>query len=1220
MNFEYSPYILPLIAAALISATVAVYAWMRRSTNSAFALFLMSAAIFEWAVGYSLEIAGTNIETKYFWGVIQYFGIAFAPYGWLLFSMAYSDHAKIITRRFAFLAALIPSITVLLALTTKWHGLIWSEYHINHSGDFSALGVSYGAWFWAHFVYSYAILLIGTVLLVRVLWRRQGMHREQIVALLIAVLAPWIGNALYLTGHSPIPHLDLTPFAFTVTVAALAWATFGFHLVDITPLARDSVIDSMREGVIVLNTRGNVVDINNAAARMIDVPIANAIGKTADDVFHPWSHLVERFRNATEAKDVISVGEGESKRSYEVRLSPLHDSQSHLVGRVIMLRAMDNEALKQERDLLERLVEERTHELAAARDESEKISADLRKYYRAIEQSGGSVVITDIKGNIEYVNPGFERATGYSLAEAQGENPRLLKSGRQSDEYYRQMWQTISCGETWQGEFLNKRKDGSLYWEAATIAPVLNQQGAITNYVAIKQDITEQKTLQDQLQKQNDYLSILHATALDLLKSKDIAVLLNMIVSNAVELVGASYGYIFLSEGDDLVLRAATANDNFVSNIGYREKKPAAGILGRVWQTMKPFALEDYSAWNERNSFYESLNPHAFAGIPIIGRSGALGVLEVARLGDNLSPFTPQEISEFEQLAALASLALDNANLYAQAENELAERKRAQDSLQRSNQHEQVINSLLKIVLEDKSMDEALAAILDEILSIKWLTIAPKGGIFLFNEQTNRLDLRVHRNLAPALQTMCSQIALGQCLCGRAALTREIQFADCLDERHEIRYEGIQEHGHYNVPILQGEKILGVVVLYLPHGYQKTEKDINFLRAAADAIASILRRKQTENLLLESETRFRQIVENANDVIYRTDTQGNFTYVNPTSLIIMGYKNESEVIGRNYLELAAPEWRHKLKRFYDHQFLTKQSNSYFEFPAINANDETIWFGQSVQIIEEGGAVVGFQAVARDITNLVKARDALAISRDQALEANRAKGQLLSRVSHELRTPLGGILGFAELIQIKAFGALNEKQAHAVDNIIASANYLTSMVNDLLDEAQMESRSMLLDNAYFNPAELIEKVQSSMTVLAAKKGVAFHVDLSADLPNEIYGDIKRLQQIIVNLAGNAIKFTREGEVRVSFKRPTPTRWAIEVRDTGAGIPQSEYESIFEPFRQVNNAITRENRGSGLGLSITKQLVEIMGGQINLESEIGKGSLFVIALPIINAPGE
>ena len=143
MSFEYSPYILPLIAAALVSATVAIYAWTRRSATGALPLFLMSVSIFVWTVGYSLEIAGTNIETKYFWGVIQYIGIAFAPYGWLIFSIVYSEQIKTISRRFIILTALIPSITVLLALTTKWNGLIWAQYHIYRQGEFSAIDASF---------------------------------------------------------------------------------------------------------------------------------------------------------------------------------------------------------------------------------------------------------------------------------------------------------------------------------------------------------------------------------------------------------------------------------------------------------------------------------------------------------------------------------------------------------------------------------------------------------------------------------------------------------------------------------------------------------------------------------------------------------------------------------------------------------------------------------------------------------------------------------------------------------------------------------------------------------------------------------------------------------------------------------------------------------------------------------------------------------------------
>lgn len=1049
MSFAYSPYILPLIAAAIVSATVAIYAWTRRSANGALELSLMSASIFVWTVGYSFEIAGTNIETKYFWGVIQYFGIAFAPYFWLIFAIDYSDNAKIISRRFIILTALIPSITVLLALTTKWHGMIWSEYHIEQQGAFSAIDATYGPWFWVHFSYSYIILLIGTILLIRALLRRHGMYRGQVAAMLIAVITPWVGNALYLTGNSPIPYLDLTPFAFTITVAALAWAVFGFHLVDITPLARDRVVDSMREGMVVLDVRGNVVDINNAAASMIGVPVANVIGKTVEDILRPWSHLVERFRNVMEGKDEISVGEGETKRQYEVRLSPLQDPQGQLVGRVIMLRAMDEEALQQERDLLERLVDERTHELAAMRDESVKISNELRKYFRAIEQSENTIVITDINGNIEYANPKFERSTGYSIAEVKGKTPRILKSGRQPAEYYSQLWETISGGNAWTGEFLNKRRDGSLYWESATIAPVIDQKGVITNYVAIKEDITEQKIMQDQLQKQNDYLSILHQITLDLLNRREINDLLQVVVDRSAILLDAPFSELMLEKDGVLIVESFT--NNLHRTKGDRVTRQEGKLSWQALDTHQPVVLEDYSTWEHRHELYNSQSLHATADFPVMAGNRCLGVLALGRSQSNYE-FTAEQIETGILFARLVALVLDNANLYESAMMEIDRRKRA------------VI------------------------------------------------------------------------------------------------------------------------------------------------------------LLQESEARFRQIVENASDIIYRFDVNGNCTYANPSTLKMMGYSDEQEVLGKNYLDLTMPETRHKLKRFYDHQYISKTISTYYEFPVVTVDGQMVWIGQNVQLILDGEQAIGFQAVGRNITQLRQAQEALALSRDQALDASRFKSQLLSRVSHELRTPLGGILGYAELLQYKAFGSLSERQHDAVKNIIESTHYLTSIVNDLLDEAQIESKSLNLHNEYFNPVDLLEKIKSTMSSLADKKGVTFRAEIASDLPSELYGDVKRLQQIVINLAGNAIKFTKQGEVSVSIKRPAPADWSIEVQDTGAGILHSEQEFIFEPFRQVNNSITRENRGSGLGLAITRQLVELMGGQINLESEIGKGSLFTVTLPITNAPGE
>jgi PAS domain S-box-containing protein len=379
-------------------------------------------------------------------------------------------------------------------------------------------------------------------------------------------------------------------------------------------------------------------------------------------------------------------------------------------------------------------------------------------------------------------------------------------------------------------------------------------------------------------------------------------------------------------------------------------------------------------------------------------------------------------------------------------------------------------------------------------------------------------------------------------------------------------------------------------------------------------VRDITRRKLAESLLQESEARFRQIVENASDMIYRFDAEGRLTYANPSALHIMGFEKEEDALGKYFLDLTTPEARHRLKRTYLHQFISKTSNTYHEFPGLAADGREVWFGQNVQLIFEGEQVTGFQALSRDITAIKQAHEALRIARDQAMEASRAKSQLLSKVSHELRTPLGGILGYAELLHDNTFGELNAGQKKAAHEIVESANYLTNMVNELLDEAQVRANTTVLQEAAFSPAALLRQSTAGTDVLAKKKGLQLITSIASDFPSELRGDERRLRQIIINLVGNAIKFTREGSVSVCFLHPSAEHWAIQVADTGTGIPKDAQAYIFEPFRQVDSAITHDNRGIGLGLSITKQLVDLMGGRITLESEIGKGSTFTVLLPI------
>jgi len=286
--------------------------------------------------------------------------------------------------------------------------------------------------------------------------------------------------------------------------------------------------------------------------------------------------------------------------------------------------------------------------------------------------------------------------------------------------------------------------------------------------------------------------------------------------------------------------------------------------------------------------------------------------------------------------------------------------------------------------------------------------------------------------------------------------------------------------------------------------------------------------------------------------------------------------------------------------------------------AIQAGD----FSQRIDLHrqdEVGQLAVGFNqmadAVEKRELNLHEQADELRIATARAREAARVKGEFLANVSHELRTPLNAIIGFSDMLLAGMSGPLNDKQTHKMERLKENGMRLLALINDLLDLTRIESGRLETIQKPFSPRMVAIRITAQMEGIAEQSNLRFSTMISPNVPETIIGDEKRVEQVIVNLLSNAFKFTKEGSVTLSLDANRAEHMLyLEVTDTGIGIPPHALNVIFEEFRQLDGSYSRAYKGSGLGLSITRNLVRMMGGRIGVKSTQGVGSIFTVMLPL------
>jgi two-component system sensor histidine kinase UhpB len=464
-----------------------------------------------WAFGYSMEFLVTGLEAKIFWGKFQYLGITTVPLAWFSFgSLSLGSHGWVkrsLTQRIGL--SVLPAITMGLVWTNEMHGLIWRDVRLQALGSFQILAVDHGPGFWLYLAYGYFLLLIGSIRLASGLVAFFQISHWRTILRLIAILIPWFGNFIYVTGLNPIPNLDWSPLSFTFAGLLLSISLFRFSLVDILPIAQKTVFEVIPDSLFVLDASDHLVSMNAAAQKIFgDMDIAWH-GKPLAEVNPELSRWVSQASLSEVFRADVVRGNEPDQRSYDLRIMPLTGSNKQPIGRLVVCHDItqhkqEQAQLEQARDQLEEAVAERTAELRWAveqlRVELAQRTLAERRFEDVIEAAPDAMLLVDPAGTVMLVNAQAERLFGYSREELLGANFELLIPSTLRKRFRERINQFLVDSFIRQVSFgfvlFAQRRDGGIFPVEISLGTLNTTDGV---WIACNaRDITERKKAEEE--------------------------------------------------------------------------------------------------------------------------------------------------------------------------------------------------------------------------------------------------------------------------------------------------------------------------------------------------------------------------------------------------------------------------------------------------------------------------------------------------------------------------------------------------------------------------------------------------------------------------------------------------------------------------------------------------------------------------------------------------
>ena len=469
MVWYWTPYALPLFAASVICVVVAVLGGRRRGPGAtAFVVLLGSVAI--WSAASGFEILSASLPQKLLWARVEYIGIVLAPVTWFVFSLQYAGRIR--RPGYALLALLLaePLTTLALLWNPQTTGVIWRSTELSNGPGFDLLRLSYGPWFWVHTTYSYLLWAAAAVILLLAMKRSPHLYRKQGLAVMVAVLSPWVLNVLYLSGFFA---LDTTPFGFTLTGVAMLWTLARQQFLDIMPVARARIVESMHDGVIVLDPEDRIIDVNPAAVRIIGEPASSVIGHTFDAVFSGRVELQELTGEDDELQLEAVFAADDDPRSFELRSWPLFERAGKPCGRLLVFRDITRQKRAED----------------ALRGSEERLRVVIEQMPAVLWTTDGDLRFTQMLGaGLQQLRVPPDAASGMDLFEFYGTidetHPAIAAHLRARD----------GIPTTYSVEWFGRDFE-------CHVEPLMDSRGTPCGIIGVGLDVTERQDLQEQLRQ-----------------------------------------------------------------------------------------------------------------------------------------------------------------------------------------------------------------------------------------------------------------------------------------------------------------------------------------------------------------------------------------------------------------------------------------------------------------------------------------------------------------------------------------------------------------------------------------------------------------------------------------------------------------------------------------------------------------------------------------------